>query len=149
LTWDVGALIDGQSETLVIVVTVDAGAIDGTILTNTAVVQGDQSDPDPSNNTSIVTTLVALPAEIDLSITKGDSTDPVSPGANLTYSLTVAYGVSGSAVATGVFVMDTLPEGVTFVSSFLVKESLFHPGKMCPGMSEFYHQGRPRRWKLS
>ena len=116
LTWDVGALIDGQSETLVIVVTVDAGAIDGTILTNTAVVQGDQSDPDPSNNTSIVTTLVALPAEIDLSITKGDSTDPVSPGANLTYSLTVAYGVSGSAVATGVFVMDTLPEGVTFVS---------------------------------
>lgn len=117
LTWDVGALIDGQSETLVIVVTVDAGAIDGTILTNTAVVQGNQSDPDPSNNTSIVTTLVALPAEIDLSITKGDSPDPVSPGANLTYSLTVAYGVSGSAVATGVFVMDTLPEGVTFVSA--------------------------------
>lgn len=117
LAWDVGALIDGQSETLVIGVTVDAGAIDGTILTNTAVVQGDQSDPDPSNNTSIVTTLVALPAEIDLSITKGDSPDPVSPGANLTYSLTVAYGVSGSAVATGVFVMDTLPEGVTFVSA--------------------------------
>jgi len=47
------------------------GVPDGTVLTNTAVVEGDQADPNLSNNTAIVTTTVAgtAPATCTLSLT--------------------------------------------------------------------------------
>src|SRR5579884_870847 len=51
----------------------------------------------------------------DLSITKSDRPDPVAIGNSLTYSLVVRNNGPGSA--TGVSVTDTLPVGVTFVSS--------------------------------
>jgi uncharacterized repeat protein (TIGR01451 family) len=51
----------------------------------------------------------------DLSITKSDRPDPVAIGNSLTYSLVVRNNGPGSA--TGVTVTDTLPVGVTFVSS--------------------------------
>jgi uncharacterized repeat protein (TIGR01451 family) len=54
---------------------------------------------------------------VDLSLTKTDSPDPVAPGALLTYSLKVTNPGSGSATATGVFVTETLPAGVTFASA--------------------------------
>ena len=51
----------------------------------------------------------------DLSITKGDSPDPVVVGNNLTYTLHVQNAGPNSAAA--VTVTDPLPAGVTFVSS--------------------------------
>jgi uncharacterized repeat protein (TIGR01451 family) len=48
----------------------------------------------------------------DLSITKADSPDPVMPGQNIIYNLTVTN--NGSSNTTGVMVSDTLPVGVTF-----------------------------------
>ena len=48
--WNVGELSGGQSETLKILVIVDPSTLDGTILTNTATVEGAQLDPDTSNN---------------------------------------------------------------------------------------------------
>lgn len=117
MIWEVGVLTAGQTETLDIVVTVDSGTAGGTILTNTAVVQGDQSDPNPANDTAIETTFVIGTGGIELSITKVDSPDPVAPGDDLTYTLKVTNGVTGAAVATGVFVTDTFSSSVTFKSA--------------------------------
>ena len=54
-------------------------------------------------------------AMADLSISKSDSTDPVLAGDNLTY--TVMVDNAGPNDATNVVVTDTLPAGVTFVST--------------------------------
>jgi len=55
----------------------------------------------------------------DMSITKSDSPDPVGPGQNVTYHLTVTNnGVSsGPSTTSGVTVTDSLPAGVTLVSA--------------------------------
>ena len=67
-------------------------------------------------NTIVHSVVAGLPP-VDLSLTKTDSPDPVAPGSTLTYSLAVTNAATGSATATGVFVMDTLPAGVTFSSA--------------------------------
>lgn len=51
----------------------------------------------------------------DLSITKIDSSDPVTVGNSLTYTITVTNG--GPSTASGVQVVDPLPANVTFVSA--------------------------------
>ncbi len=51
----------------------------------------------------------------DLKVTMTDSPDPVKAGENLTY--TIAFENAGKGEATAVVVSDTLPSGVTFVSS--------------------------------
>jgi uncharacterized repeat protein (TIGR01451 family) len=53
--------------------------------------------------------------EAHLAINMSDHPDPVKVGSNLTYTIRVAN--TGSAMATGVQVTDTLPEGVNFVSA--------------------------------
>ena len=55
---------------------------------------------------------VDVPA--DIGVTKVDSPDPVSVGANLTYTLVVSN--KGPGVAHGAALSDSLPTGVTFVS---------------------------------
>ncbi|MCP4658216.1 MAG: DUF11 domain-containing protein [bacterium] len=54
-------------------------------------------------------------AVADLSLTKGDSPDPVDAGATVTYLLSVAN--AGPSTATGLALTDTLPAGVAFVSA--------------------------------
>jgi uncharacterized repeat protein (TIGR01451 family) len=58
---------------------------------------------------------VAIDTQADLSITKTDSDDPVLAGNNLTYTVTVSN--AGPSDAQNVVVTDTLPAGVTFVST--------------------------------
>jgi uncharacterized repeat protein (TIGR01451 family) len=54
------------------------------------------------------------PPPADIAVTKTDSPDPVSVGANLTYTLVVTN--NGPGPATGATMTDRLPTGVTFVS---------------------------------
>ncbi len=71
------------------------------------------ADPNPSNDTSSRVTTV-LPAA-NLLVTKTDSPDPVVIGNPLTYTVRVTN--TGPSPATGVFLTDTLPSGVTFVAA--------------------------------
>jgi uncharacterized repeat protein (TIGR01451 family) len=58
---------------------------------------------------------VVNPASVDLSITGTASPNPGQVGVNLSYRLTAMN--NGPATATNVMVVDTLPAGVTFISS--------------------------------
>lgn len=106
-----GTIAAGGNAMYTIMVMVDIGT-DGTI-TNTASVTSDASDPNPEDNTTFEDTLVLAGA--DLSITKTDSEDPVAAGDQLVYTVTVDN--AGPADAENVVVTDTLPVGVSLVST--------------------------------
>ncbi len=55
------------------------------------------------------------PTDVDLKLTMTDAPDPVRPGANLVYTVTVTN--QGPAAASGVTLSDKLPANVSFVSA--------------------------------
>jgi large repetitive protein len=114
----IGFMNPGDIETVTVVVNVPAGTPGGTILTNTVTVGGSVIDTNPNNNTATADTTVAAPSptQIDMSLTKTDSPDPVIAGQVLTYTLSI-NNLTGSSTATGVTVTDSFPAGLTFVSA--------------------------------
>lgn len=107
---NIGGLVRNATATITIEVTPTQVGI----LSNTAVVAGNEGDPDPSNNSSTIETDVVNVA--DLGITQTATPNPVQAGQNLTYALTVTN--YGPLAATGVTVDDVLPiSGITYVSS--------------------------------
>ncbi len=111
VTVNVGGLANGATATATILVTMNPGTR-GTI-TNTAVVTGNEPDPNLANNTSTASTQVNLLA--DLAIVKSASPSPAIAGNGLTYALSATN--NGPSNATGVTITDTLPAGVTYVSA--------------------------------
>jgi uncharacterized repeat protein (TIGR01451 family) len=103
----------GGNATYTVTGTVDAGATGS--LSNTATVTSPPTIPDPNPANNSATDVDTLAPTADLSIVKTDSADPVSQNDPLTYVVTVKN--TGPSNATGVTVTDTLPAGVTFVSS--------------------------------
>jgi large repetitive protein len=127
VTLSIGNLADGASATSTIVVTVGSSVV-GTII-NTAVVSGNQPDPNLANNTASAMTQVNQPvhqqAFTDLKIVKTAQPNPVSVGNQLTYTLVVSN--NSLTTATGVTVVDTLPVGFSYLSATgpsLVQSSL-------------------------
>ncbi len=108
---NIGNLANGAGAQVTITVTAPA---EGGTITNSATVTGDQGDPNTANNTDTEDTTVN-PPQADLTVSKGDSPDPVAAGATLTYTVTVTN--NGPNNATNVVVTDTLPAGTTFVSA--------------------------------
>jgi uncharacterized repeat protein (TIGR01451 family)/fimbrial isopeptide formation D2 family protein len=106
-----GNLAVGASVSYSITVQVDAGA-NGT-LTNTAVVSAMTPDPDTSNNTATEPTTVGAAA--DLRIVKSDDVDPVNAGDQVVYTIEITN--DGPSDAVGVTVVDTLPAGMTLIST--------------------------------
>ncbi len=109
-----GRMASGDTTAVTFQVRVDAASA-GTTLTNTASLdyRAETLDRDYSYDTAEVTTPVA--EEADISITKTASPRPVTAGDQITYTLTVAN--AGPSTAAGVRAIDTLPAGVTYLSS--------------------------------
>lgn len=87
-----------------------------TTLTNTATViaPGNRTDTDPADNTATASTTVT--ARADAAVTKaGVGQGPVRPGEEFAYRITVRD--NGPSDTANVRVTDTLPTGLTFVSS--------------------------------
>ena len=109
-TWSGFDLVAGESATLTIPATVDAGTA-GTTITNTATLT-DTTEDDSNDSASAAITVNA----VDLAISKTVDDDLVYEGATVVYTVT-ATNLSGNTAATGVTVTDTLPAGLTFVST--------------------------------
>lgn len=127
VTANLGTLPSGATQTVTIVTIVDADTR-GT-LHNTATVTTNEDDTNPQNNHDEEPTDVR--AEVDLAIVKTDSPDPISPGQQLTYTLTVTN--NGPSLATGVTVTDTLPAGVTYQSATASQGNVGHAGNTVTG----------------
>jgi M6 family metalloprotease-like protein/uncharacterized repeat protein (TIGR01451 family) len=80
---------------------------------NAASVVRNETDLNPANNTAQTSTLVNPAA--DLAVTIATTPDPLYVGSTLTYTITVAN--LGPSPATGVTVTNTLPAGLSYVSS--------------------------------
>jgi uncharacterized repeat protein (TIGR01451 family) len=136
LTADLGTVQPGQSITITIVAKVATNA-EGTLV-NTATVAAPK-EINLTNNTDSVSNSVT--PRIDLQITKIDSQDPVEPGSQFTYTLTIKN--NGPSNATGVVVTDTMPAtGVTYVSASQTPSSIngrdleFEVGNLAAGASK-------------
>ncbi|MCG6987532.1 MAG: DUF11 domain-containing protein, partial [Gemmatimonadetes bacterium] len=111
VTWSVGTLAVGVSDSLGLSATVGAG-VSGSV-SNTATVSSTSTDPNTANNSSTLTTTVVQGA--DVAVTKtGPAT--ATAGGPINYTITVSH-VGGTSDASGVTVVDTLPSSLAYVSS--------------------------------
>src|SRR6185295_10295059 len=103
------ALAADTSGPFTLIVAVDSGVAPGTVITNTVTSSAETPDPDQGFPTATATTTVAAPPpSADVSVTKVDDPDPVSPGASLVYTITVTN--TGDTAATSVDLTDPLPQ---------------------------------------
>jgi uncharacterized repeat protein (TIGR01451 family) len=106
-----GPLPAGGQQTFTLVLTVNANAPNGTMITNTANVATGTPDPTSADNTSTVTSTVATSA--DLAVSKTGPAN-ITAGDNITYTVSVTN--NGPSDSQGVSLTDTLPTGETFMS---------------------------------
>ncbi len=109
---NVGVGVTGDA-VFTLVVNVDAAAVPGSIISNTAAISSMTSDPSNANDSATATTTVGA-GSADLSVSKTATPEPVTAGANLSYTITAAN--AGPSNATMAALNDTLPAGTSFVS---------------------------------
>ena len=114
--WSPAPLNSGNSVTLNITLTVDAGTAGSTITNTATITNSNRIDPDPSNNTSNVNltvveaNLTVLKSAITTSDPINGSTSPYNiPGATVLYSVQVNNTGLGSPDSNTVIVMDPIP----------------------------------------
>ncbi|NOR28619.1 MAG: DUF11 domain-containing protein, partial [Lutibacter sp.] len=109
--WDIGTLASGATESITIEAVVGTGTR-GQVLVNTVINTQDQDD---SNHTLDDPTATITVTSVDLITTKTVSDATPNEGNLITYTITVTNTPGGSD-ATGVYLTDNLPVGVTYVS---------------------------------
>jgi uncharacterized repeat protein (TIGR01451 family) len=108
ITCNLNSIASGASETVAIIVRAStAGPI-----TNSAFVTTSSGDNNTGNNSDTETTTVNVGT--DLSVSKSDSSDPVAPGGQITYTIQILN--NGPNAAQAVALVDTVPAGTTFAS---------------------------------
>ncbi len=112
-TFTIGDLAAGESFSVSISGRIDAAATGELI--NEARVEGTETESNPDNNDADLQTPLA--PQFDLVLNK-TAAATIAPGANLSYTIQV-LNTNGPSDATGVFITDTLPASVTFVSATL------------------------------
>ncbi|MCG8462965.1 MAG: hypothetical protein MI919_42315, partial [Holophagales bacterium] len=136
-----GIVAAGASVQYTLTRPVDAGASGS--LGFTASVGSGVVDPMPANDS--VTRLVLVggggPGSANLALSKSDSSDPIAPGATLTYTLTVDN--NGPDEAVNVVVTETMPAGLSGVAtSGCAEDGAGVPtctlGNILPGFSKSY-----------
>ena len=106
-----------------IVVKVNSGTANGTIITNTATVSSSVNDPNSANNTAIAVTEVGSTAQAQMIVTNTASPNPVLAGNTITYTQT------GTNVGTGTANTPTLSENTPANTTF---QSISYPvGTTC------------------
>ena len=110
--WNLGALADGATASLILIATVDGGTA-GSVIANTAAVTGaDLADPVPGNNTGQAILTVS---STDLQLSK--QVDDATPSVGQTVVFTITLDNAGPNTATGVTARDQLPGGLTLVAA--------------------------------
>lgn len=113
-TCDLGTIAASTSKMFTVLVNV-AGNATGP-LAYVATASSSTTEDNPGDESDTENTLVQPPpTSADLSITKSDSVDPVTPDGTLTYTLTVTN--NGPDLAENVVITESLPADVTFVST--------------------------------
>jgi fimbrial isopeptide formation D2 family protein/uncharacterized repeat protein (TIGR01451 family) len=110
IDWKVASLAPGASVTITVPVAVAASTASGTTLLNTASTHADEVPADKTDTGSL-----DVITRADLQVTKTSVADPVIPGTTIVYTLVVKNNGPSDALASKL--EDTLPTGLTFVSS--------------------------------
>ncbi|MCL6296714.1 gliding motility-associated C-terminal domain-containing protein, partial [Jejuia spongiicola] len=108
--WNVGSIINGETEILIIDAIVNES---GNYLNCVTITSLHQEDTGIENNTSCIATEPV--AVVDIELTK--DVDELMPVAESNVVFTIELTNSGPSVATGVEVMDLLPSGYNFVNA--------------------------------
>lgn len=101
------------TNTFTMVVKVNTGVANGTIITGNAQVTSSVSDPNSANNSATVTTVVGTSSP-NLSVSNIASPNPVQAGSNITYTQVVT-NTGSTAITSGTFTEAT-PANTTFFS---------------------------------
>jgi len=101
------------SGTFTLVVKVNTGVANGTVITNTVSATSSTSDSNSGNNSATATTIVGTTSP-DLTVTNTASPNPVQDLSNITYTQVVTN--TGTSAATGATFTENTPANTTFVS---------------------------------
>ena len=106
------------ASTLTFTMLVNAGTASGTTIQSSATVTNStDQDTVPSNNTSLTSIIIEPTTTSDLSVSMSVAPTPVFIFSNFTYTITIRNLGQATAPITMNVLTDTLPTGVTFVSS--------------------------------
>jgi uncharacterized repeat protein (TIGR01451 family) len=108
------SLNGGSSANFSVVVKVNAGVANGTLISDTVTASSSTSDPNSANNSATAVTVVGATTLAELTVTNSASPNPVQAGNNITYTQVVTN--TGSATATGATFSEPTP-GNTALSS--------------------------------
>ncbi|WP_152286269.1 PKD domain-containing protein [Flavicella marina] len=135
--WDIGALANGATTTLLIQGVIDAGSAGSTIVNTTSAATADQADP--TTNGDVLSATVYVENETDIVLSKTVNNSTPNEGEDLFYTIIVEN--KGGISATNLKITDVLPAGLSYVSGTPTAGSWNSPiwsiNTLAPGAIEY------------